>query len=153
VLQRAVRRFAAVGPGAWLFARVLHRLDRRVFRLTRGRHTLANLVSGLPVLMLTTTGARSGRERTVPVLGLQAARGVAVAAANFGNHEHPGWYFNLRADPHATVVVAGERRQVRAVEAEGERRAQIVRDGLRIYPGFSLYERRASNRRFAVFVL
>ena len=151
--QRAVRRFAASGPGAWLFARVLHHLDRRVFRLTRGRHTLANLVSGLPVVMLTTTGARSGRQRTVPVLGLPAAGGVAVAAANFGRREHPGWCFNLRADPRATVVLAGRRMRVRAVEAQGERRAQIVRDGLRIYPGFSQYERRASNRRIPVFVL
>jgi deazaflavin-dependent oxidoreductase (nitroreductase family) len=116
-------------------------------------HADANLVSGLPVVMLTSRGARSGRERTVPVVGLSAAGGVAVVAANFGRSEHPGWYFNLRAEPSATVVVGGERMRVRAVEAEGERRAQIVRDGLRIHPGFSQYERRASNRRIAVFVL
>ncbi len=69
-LQRALRRFAASRPGSWLFARILHRIDRPVYRLTRGRHTFASLVSGLPVVMLTTTGARSGRPRSVPVLGL-----------------------------------------------------------------------------------
>jgi deazaflavin-dependent oxidoreductase (nitroreductase family) len=132
---------------------VLHHLDRRVYRLTRGRHTLANLVSGLPVVMLTTTGARTGRPRTVPVLGLPAAGGVAVAAANFGQDAHPGWYYNLRAHPFATIAVSGAPQHVRAVEADGERRAEIVRDGLRIYPGWTQYERRAANRRIAVFVL
>jgi deazaflavin-dependent oxidoreductase (nitroreductase family) len=70
-----------------------------VYGLTRGRHTLANLISGLPVVMLTTTGARTGRRHSVPVLGLPAAGGVAVVAANFGRETHPGWCFNLRAHP------------------------------------------------------
>jgi deazaflavin-dependent oxidoreductase (nitroreductase family) len=153
VVQRALRRFAASGPGAWLFARVLHHLDRRVFRLTRGRHTLAALLSGLPVVMLTTTGARSGAPRTVPVLGLPAEGGVAVVAANFGRYRHPGWYFNLRADPLATVSISGEVLRVRAVEAAGERRARIIGEGLRIYPGWTQYERRAAHRRIAVYVL
>ena len=68
-LQRLLRRFAASGPGAWLFARVLHHVDRPFYRLTRGRWTFASLVSGIPVVMLTTPGAKSGRQRTVPVLG------------------------------------------------------------------------------------
>jgi deazaflavin-dependent oxidoreductase (nitroreductase family) len=103
--------------------------------------------------MLTTTGARSGRPRSVPVLGLPAEGGVAVAASDFGAGCHPGWYHNLRADPNATVAVDGTLERVRAVEAEGERRDEIVRDGLRIYPGFSQYMRRAANRRIAIFVL
>ena len=47
-VQRLLRRFAASGPGSWLFARVLHHIDRPVYRLTGGRHTFASLVSGLP---------------------------------------------------------------------------------------------------------
>ncbi|MBV9001809.1 MAG: hypothetical protein JO304_22310, partial [Solirubrobacterales bacterium] len=58
--QRTIRRLAASGPGSWLFARLAHRIDRPVYRLTRGRHTFASLVSGLPVVLLTTTGARTG---------------------------------------------------------------------------------------------
>src|SRR5437588_6610141 len=77
-VQKALRRFGASGPGSWLFARVLHRIDRPVFRLTRGRHTLASLLSGLPVVMLTSRGARSGRPRTVPVLGLPTQGGSAI---------------------------------------------------------------------------
>jgi deazaflavin-dependent oxidoreductase (nitroreductase family) len=152
-LQRATRRFASSGPGSWLFARVSHRIDRPVYRLTRGRHTFGSLVSGIPVVMLTTTGARSGRPRTVPVLGLPTEYGLVVVASNFGQQRHPAWYHNLRADPEGEVALDGTARRFRAVEAEGERRARIWEKGLEVYPGWSQYERRASHRRIAVFVL
>ena len=152
-VQRILRSFAASGPGSWLFARVLHHIDRPIHRLTRGRHTFASLVSGIPVVMLTTTGAKSGQPRTVPVLGIPAGDGVAIVASNFGQYRHPGWYHNLRAHPDAEVVIDGARRRVRAVEAEGDRRAEIWQAGLRVYPGFDQYERRASHRRISIFVL
>lgn len=153
LLQRVLRRFAASGPGSWLFARILHRIDRPVHRLTRGRYTFSSLVSGIPVVMLTTVGARTGRRRTVPVLGIPAEGTVAIIASNFGQHRHPAWYHNLRAHPEADVVVEGTHRRVRAVEAQGERRARIWQEGLRVYPGFQQYERRASHRQICVFVL
>lgn len=151
--QRLLRRFAASGAGSWLFARVLHHIDRPVFRLTGGRHTFASLLSGLPVVMLTTTGAVSGRPRTVPVLGLPTEQGLVVVASNYGRSQHPAWYHNLRAEPAAAIGVPGGTTRVRAVEAEGDKRARIWQQGLLIYPGFSAYERRATGRRIAVFVL
>lgn len=151
--QKFMRQFAASGPGSWLFARIAHHLDRPVHRLTHGRHTVGSAITGLPVVMLTTTGARSGQPRTVPILGIPFSAGVAVIASNFGQHHHPAWYYNLRAHPDAQVVIDGVRRPVRAVEAEGDRRAEIWQEGLRVYPGFSQYERRASHRRISVFVL
>jgi deazaflavin-dependent oxidoreductase (nitroreductase family) len=152
-LQRSLRRLGASGPGSWLFARTLHRVDRPVYRLTRGRHTFASLVTGLPVVMLTTTGARSGAPRTVPVLALPTADGLAVIASNYGQARHPAWYHNLRAHPEGRVTVDGATRPFRAVEAEGERRERIWQQGLKVYPGWSQYERRAAHRRIAVFVL
>ena len=152
-VQRALRRFAASGPGSWLFARVLYRIDRPVYRITRGRHTFASLLSGIPVVMLTTTGVRSGRPRTVPVLGLPTADGLVVIASNFGQRRHPGWYFNLRANPAGSVAVDGRSRRFRAVEVDGDRRREIWTQALRVYPGWSQYERRASNRQIAIFVL
>jgi deazaflavin-dependent oxidoreductase (nitroreductase family) len=152
-LQRGLRRFGASGPGSWLFARVLDRVDRPVYRATRGRHTLTSLLSGLPVVVLTTTGARSGRSCSVPLVGLPTPDGIAVIASNYGQADHPAWYFNLRANPTAEIAVDGARTRVRAVEVDGERRARIWEQGLAIYPGWSTYDRRASNRRIAVFVL
>jgi deazaflavin-dependent oxidoreductase (nitroreductase family) len=151
--QKFVRRFAASGPGSWVFARVAHHLDRPIHRLTHGRHTLGSALTGLPVVMLTTTGAWSGKPRTVPVLGIPFSGGVAVIASNFGQHRQPGWYYNLRANPDAQVVVDAVRRRVRAAEADSDQRAEIWREGLRVYPGFSQYEQRASHRRISVFVL
>ena len=136
-VQKGLRRVAASGPGSWLFARALHRIDRPVYRLTRGRHTLASLLSGIPVVLLTTTGARSGRPRTVPVLGLPTADGLAVIASNFGQRRQPGWYYNLRANPEGSVAVNGRSHRFRAVEAEGDRRGRIWEEGLRVYPGWS----------------
>ena len=76
-----------------------------------------------------------------------------MIASNFGQYSHPGWYYNLKANPDAEVAVDGVRRRVRAVEAEDEQRAAIWREGLRVYPGFSQYEKRTSHRRISVFVL
>ena len=153
VVQRTVRRLAASGPGSWLFARAAHRIDRPIHRLTGGRYTLASLVSGLPVVMLTTVGAKSGQPRTVPVLGLPTQNTVAIIASNFGKYRHPAWYHNLRRHPDAEIVVNGVRRRVHAVEAQGTRRAEIWQEGLRVYPGFGQYEGRAAHREIAVFVL
>jgi deazaflavin-dependent oxidoreductase (nitroreductase family) len=152
-VQRALRRLVASGPGSWLAARVLDHLDRPVHRLTGGRSTLSSLVSGLPLVMVTTTGARSGRPHTVPLLGLPTPDGVAVVASNYGQRQHPAWYFNLRADPTGEVVVDGAARRFHASEAEGTERERIWNDGLAIYPGWAQYERRAAHRRIAVFVL
>lgn len=152
-VQKLLRRFAASGPGSWLFARIAHHLDRPVHRLTRGRYTVGSAITGLPVVMLITTGAKSGQLRSVPVLGIPFSGGVAVIASNFGQHRQPAWYYNLRANPDAQVIVDRVRRRVRAVEADADQRGEIWQEGLRVYPGFSQYERRASHRRISVFVL
>src|SRR3954468_2336540 len=152
-VQRAMRRLAASAPGSRVFAPLLHHLDRPVYRLTRGRATLGSLVSGLPVALLTTTGARSGRPRPVPLLLLASADGLAVIASNWGRPAPPAWERNLRADPIATLARGGKSTRVRAVEAAGERRARIWDEALAVYPGFAAYERRAGGRPIRVYVL
>jgi deazaflavin-dependent oxidoreductase (nitroreductase family) len=151
--RRWLRRFAASGPGSWLFAPILHRIDRPVHRLTCGRATFTSALSGMPVVMLTTTGARSGLPRTVPLVGLGIADGIAVIASNFGRRDHPAWSRNLQAHPDATVTVRGRERAMHATAAEGERRAEIWRRGLEVYPGFAQYELRAAHRSIVVWLL
>jgi deazaflavin-dependent oxidoreductase (nitroreductase family) len=152
-VQRFARKAARVRPVSLFLARTLHHVDRVVYRRTSGRTTFAAWLSGLPLVMLTTTGARSGASRSVPVLGLPTDDGLVVIASNYGQDKHPAWYHNLRANPEGEVDVDGVRRSFRAVEAEGEQRDRIWEQGLRVYPGWSTYERRASHRRIAVFVL
>lgn len=151
--HRFMRSFAAIRPVSWLFARTLHHIDRPVFRLSGGKHTFASLVTGLPVVMLTTTGAKSGEKRTLPLLGLPDGERTVVIASNYGQLHHPSWYYNLIAIPEATLSVGAETRKVVAREVEGEERWEIWRRGLEVYPGWRGYERRAAGRRIPVMVL
>jgi len=151
--HRAVRRFASSGPGSWIFARVAHHLDKPLYKFTDGKHTVASLIAGLPMLMLTTTGAKSGKLRTVPVVGLPIDDGVAVIASNYGQEKQPAWFYNLSANPDAEVGMGERSWKVRAVEAEGEQRQRIWQEALRIYPGYATYEKRAAHRTIHVFVL
>jgi deazaflavin-dependent oxidoreductase (nitroreductase family) len=151
--HRLMRWQAGAAPMPPLCARTLHHLDRLVFRLTKGRHTLANLVSGMPVVMLTTTGAKSGKQRTLPVLGIPDGERIALIASNWGQHYHPGWYHNLRANPRASINVGGVTSDVLAYEAQGQERDRLWRRDLEAYPGRVGFERRASNRRIPVIVL
>jgi deazaflavin-dependent oxidoreductase (nitroreductase family) len=151
--QRLVRWFAATGPGDWLFANVLRRLDGPVYRITSGRHTAASLLSGLPVVQLTTTGARTGRQRTVPVLAVPTRGGLAVFASNFGRRQQPSWYYNVRAHPAVAVTVRGSVCRRHAVEATGNVRDEAWRRGLEIFPGWAAYADRAGGRDIAVFLL
>jgi deazaflavin-dependent oxidoreductase (nitroreductase family) len=150
---RFMRNFAATRPVSWLFARTLHHVDRPVFRLTEGRHTFASLVSGLPVVMLTTTGARSGKRRTWPLLGFPDGERMIVIASNYGQLHHPSWYYNLLAHPEAEIDVEGTTWRVVAREAQGEERRRLWQRGLEVYPGWSGYERRSGERRIPVMVL
>jgi deazaflavin-dependent oxidoreductase (nitroreductase family) len=151
--QRLVRRAAASGPGSWLLARVAHRADAVVLGLTGGRSTLTSVVSGLPVVVLTTTGARSGRPRAVPLVALPTSEGLAVIASSYGSRAHPAWYHNLLAHPEAVVSVDGVDRAVTAVLVGGDRRRRIWEQALRVYPGYGVYERRAAGREIGVFLL
>jgi deazaflavin-dependent oxidoreductase (nitroreductase family) len=148
-----LRWSAATAPVSWLYARVLHRLDRLSYRLTRGRHTLSSWLSGLPVVMLTTTGARTGRQRTSPVIAVPDGDNLVVIGSNWGQRQHPGWYYNLLAHPEATVTVGGVSRRVRARAAAGEERDRLWQRDLEVYPGRRAYARRAGKRPIPVVVL
>jgi deazaflavin-dependent oxidoreductase (nitroreductase family) len=130
VLRRAMRTAAATAPVSRVYAPTLHWLDKGVHRVTGGRTTFAALVTGLPVVLLTTTGARSGAPRTWPLLGVPVGDQLAVIASNWGAHRHPAWYHNLRANPRAIVVVDGVEVPVRAREVEGEERDRLWRTGV-----------------------
>jgi len=152
-VQRLARRLVATGPASRAGAHLFHRLDAPVFSLTRGRHTLSSIVTGLPVVYLHTIGARSGAWRSSPVLGFPTAEGFAVIASNYGRARDPAWSHNLRAHPEGELESGGVRRRFRAVETSGAQRERLWIAGLEIYPGWRSYERRAVDRQIPVFIL
>lgn len=148
-----VKRLAASGPGSWFLAPILHRLDAPVIRWSGGRQSLTNWLTGLPVVILTTTGAKSGRPRTLPLVGLLDGPRVVLIASNFGRRSAPGWFYNLKAQPQAELIVAGQAGRYLAREAEDEERERYWRMAVGMYAGFAAYARRAAHRRIRIMVL
>jgi deazaflavin-dependent oxidoreductase (nitroreductase family) len=106
-----------------------------------------------PVLLLTTTGRKSGQPRTNPLLYARAGdNAYMVIASKGGADKHPLWYLNLQADPLAEVTVGRETRQVRARDAQGEERERLWRTLADLYPGYDKYAQKTS-RRIPVVVL
>ena len=99
------------------------RLHAWVYRCSGGR--VLGRMGGQPVLLLQTTGRRSGRTRTTPVQYLADGDTFVVVASNAGAVRPPAWYLNLRANPHAQIDVGGRSVDVRAQEAAGQERAEL----------------------------
>jgi len=99
------------------------RLHTWVYRRSGGR--VLGRMGGQPVLLLQTTGRRSGRTRTTPVQYLADGDTFVVVASNAGATRPPAWYLNLRANPHAQIAVGGRSVDVRAQEAAGQERAEL----------------------------
>ena len=152
-IQRVPQRVAASGPGAWVFQRTLHPIDKALYRLTKGRVTVPGLMAGLPVIMVTTTGAKTGKDRTMPLVGIPMDDDIAVIGSNFGQTSTPGWVYNLRAKPEATVAHGSESVAVTARPATEEETERAFEAGAAFYGGFPKYRERASHRKIEVLVL
>lgn len=121
-----------------------------VYRATGGR--LLGRVGKAPVLLLTTTGRKSGQKRTAPVVFLADGERMIVIGSNAGNDRVPAWALNLKANPDAEVEVGRRRQKIRARVAEGEERAELWRKCNDQYAGFDDYEER-TDRPISLFVL
>jgi deazaflavin-dependent oxidoreductase (nitroreductase family) len=152
-VHRLVRRTATTRRMAKIYGVIQQPLDRLVYRLTGGATTASSWLAGVEITMLTTTGAKTLRPRTLPVLGLPDGEGTILIASNFGRPRNPAWYLNLRANPHATIVVAGVSREVVARELSGAERDRGYRRGEEIFPGFTRYRRWAPDREIPVLRL
>lgn len=151
--QRLIKRLVSLKPLAWLFARLLHHVDLRVLRWTKGRASLTSALTGLPIVTLTTIGAKSGLPRNLPLVGIPHGEEIVIIGSNFGQKHHPAWVHNLRVHPQAEVTLHGVRRTYRARQVEGEAREQLWRMAVHYYPGYENYRRWAGKREIAVFVL
>jgi len=100
---------------------------------------------GAPILLLTTTGARSGARRTTPLAYLADGDRILIFASKAGAPTHPAWYHNLLAHPEVTVEIGGETRAVRAVVLTGDERDRLFAQQARRMPGFAEYQARTSR--------
>ncbi|MFI5028957.1 MAG: nitroreductase family deazaflavin-dependent oxidoreductase [Solirubrobacterales bacterium] len=126
------------------------KLNTPLYRVSGGR--IGGRVNQAPVLLLTTTGRKSGEKRTAPVVYLEDGERLVVINTNAGNERVPAWSLNLKADPAAEVEVGRKKRAVSARVAEGEERADLWRRHNEQFGGFNVYEKKL-DRRPEVIVL
>jgi len=130
--------------------RLVGKLNAPVYRLSGGR--VGGKLGKAPILLLTTTGRKSGQPRTAPVLYLADEDRFVVINTNAGNDKTPAWSLNLRANPEAEVEIGRKRIPVRSRLAEGEERADLWRRHMQQYEGWDFYESQL-DREVGVFVL
>jgi len=153
--ERATVRIASTRGGAWFFVNVAMRIDRVLVPLTGGRVSscLGTRYHRRHLLLLTTTGAKSGRVRTVPLLYFEDGANLVVIGSKGGHPRHPGWYHNVRAHPRVTAYARGTRREYQAREVHGTERARLWARAVEVYPGYATYRVRAGEREIPVVVL
>ena len=106
-----------------------------------------------PLLLLTTTGARTGRERVTPLNFSRDGDRYIVMASKGGSPTHPDWFHNLLAHPTVTVEADGERFTARAKVSEGSERQRLLKIHSSAMPFFSAYEKRVKRRQIPVVAL
>lgn len=130
------------------------RIHTAVYRWTRGR--LSSRVPGFPdarIALVDHIGAKSGVHRTSPLIYIEDAGNVVVAATKAGQPTSPAWFHNLMAHPETRVQVGGEVREVRARLADDEERERLYRRFVAAYPAYDFYERNARGRQIPVVIL
>jgi deazaflavin-dependent oxidoreductase (nitroreductase family) len=133
----------------WLI-RALSKVHLTIHRLSRGR--VLDRLAGMPVLLLTTTGRRSGKARTTPLTFFRDGNDLVVIASNGGADRAPDWSLNLRQNPRAVVQIGTDRLNVRASTATPEKRERLWGRITATYPGYAAYQQK-TTRRIPVLIL
>jgi deazaflavin-dependent oxidoreductase (nitroreductase family) len=151
-LARTIARFGSTRLGSWTI-RTLMPVDRRLLVRSNGRRTLLGPI-GAPVMLLETTGRKSGQTRLNPLLFARDGDGdsVIVVGSNFGQAHHPAWTGNLMATPSAVAVVGGQRVPVTATLLDGDEAETAYRRMVEIADTYSAYRGR-TDRQIRVFRL
>lgn len=125
-------------------ARLVTGFHEAVFRLTNGR--VGNRGFGMPVLVLTTTGRKSGKKRTTMLTSpVQDGDAIVLVASYGGDDRHPQWLLNLRDNPEVEITMDGKTRSVRARVASPEEKADLWPRVVEAYRGYGQYQKRTER--------
>ena len=148
--DKVLQAFAQTTLGGKLFITVFPAIDRRLMPLTRGRLSTG---LGQPVVLLHARGAKSGVERTTPLLATKQGELIVLIASKAGAVKHPAWFHNVRANPDVELTIEGRRLPMRARIAEGDERERLWTMACDNYSGYTTYQRRAGDRVIPVVAL
>jgi F420H(2)-dependent quinone reductase len=130
--------------------KLITRTHIALYRKTGGK--LGGRYRGSPVLLLTTTGRRSGQRRTMPLLYIDDGKRMVVAASYLGAEHHPAWYHNLLAQPEVTVQAGSSVQPMRAEVADPAERARLWSPLVAMYPTYDDYQAK-TERQIPIIVL
>ena len=125
-------------------------LNRGWYKLTGGR--IGGKFHGAPLVLLTTTGRKTGKERTWPLLSIKQGDSYLFAASFGGHDEHPAWYLNLAANPDVSVQEGSTTVRGRARVATGAEREQLYQKFVDVYSTYGDYAK-ATTREIPVVVV
>jgi F420H(2)-dependent quinone reductase len=140
---------ARQGPVTWFLVNIGNKIDPLLMRISGGR---LKSTFNAPTVLVTHTGAKSGRKRTTPLAYFTDGDDVVLIASRGGHRNHPAWYFNVIANPEVELWTKGGGGRYRAGEAKGRQRERLWDLATRFYPGFAHYQDRAGDRRIPVIV-
>jgi deazaflavin-dependent oxidoreductase (nitroreductase family) len=127
-----------------LMLRIISRMHTFLYRISGGRFTYSLLGRGM--LLLTTTGRKSGRRYTTPLQYFKDGDDIVIVGSNAGNERHADWWLNLLANPEAGVQVKRKTRRMRAEEVLGEDRERLWPRLVDWYPSYGKYQQRTGRR-------
>jgi deazaflavin-dependent oxidoreductase (nitroreductase family) len=111
------------------------------------------MLTGLPVVVITTTGAKSGKPRTIPLAGIPDGEKIILVPTHFGQHTYPAWYYNLLANPRAQLQQNGKPREYISRIANQDEWEDFWNLAVHYYPGYQSYRERSGDRDIPLFVL
>ena len=152
--QKIIQRLAMTEfISSRFLAKYLHHMDTAVLKWSNSRYSLTTVLTGLPVINLITTGAKSGQLRSVLLAGYPDGDNIILIASSLGSTNHPAWYHNLCANPDVQIRLCGETRTYEAHIVEGTQRERYWQLAMDYYPGYQAYESRAGGREIPIVLL
>lgn len=150
LLRRTMGAFAGSKLGAWCI-RKLTPVDHWLLARSNGRRTVLGPI-GVPLLLLTTTGRKSGQRRQIPLAYMREGDQLFLVGSNFGQARHPAWALNLLADPNAWVTMGGKEIPVLATQLTGPEHDRVYQKFIDFVSNYETYRHR-TDREIPVFAL
>ena len=126
------------------FMKLYTRLNVAVYRASNGR-LMNRFPNGSPICLVTMTGRRSGRKRTVPLIYIPSGDDVILIASQAGMSTHPVWFHNISANPEVGITAGGHTRRLRARRASNAEKAALWPVAVAVYPDFEQYQARTER--------
>lgn len=156
ILNNTVQKLASTRIGSYCFSRTQHHFDRLFLKLSDGRTSMSSALAGMPIVVMTSIGAKSGLPRTHPLVCIWDQDNpeiFAVVASNWGQKQYPAWYYNLKANPHVTCSIDGQEGEYVAHQVEGEEYERFWHYAEAVYRGFPNYKQRVGDRDVPIMVM